>query len=68
MKRNDINNLKQAPVDDLRKSLKEAKDALHSKVFEAEIGKLKNVWEVRELRRKVARIETFLKQKSDNTK
>ncbi len=68
MKRNDINNLKQSSADNLRKALKEARETLHAKVFEAEVGKLKNVWEVRELRRKIARIETFLKQQPAETK
>ncbi len=64
MKRTDINNLKQMPPDELRKSLKQTVSDLAAKQFEAMTGKLKNAWEVRELRRKIARLETFIKQQT----
>lgn len=63
MKRKDIDIIKSASPAELSKNLKETKDRLRTATFEYQAGKLQNAKDVRELRRTVARILTFMRQK-----
>lgn len=66
MKRKDIELLKSAPVGELEKKLKETQDRLRVVKFEYQAGKQQNAKEVKDLKRVIARIMTFLKQKEAN--
>lgn len=62
MKKKDIQELKTKPKLELEKELREAKNELRKAKFDLEAGKLNNVRTPRVLRKKIARLSTFLNQ------
>ena len=62
MKRKDIQELRTKPKVELLKELNEAKAELRKATFDLEAGKLNNVRTPRALRKKIARLSTFLNQ------
>lgn len=62
MKRKDIEELKKKSDAEYRKMLKEQQARLRVLRFERARGKVKNVQEIRDIRRTVARIATFMNQ------
>lgn len=60
MKKNAIQELQRKPRPELEKLLVESRDRLAALRNDLERGKVKNVSEIREVRKQVARIETFL--------
>ena len=59
-----IKELKEKPLNELNKLLKESQDKLREMNFKVSQRQLKNVRELRRTKRMVARIFTLLKQKS----
>lgn len=55
-----LNELKNKPKEELMKMLLETKAKLRELIFELESGKLKNVNEVKNAKKDIARILTFL--------
>jgi large subunit ribosomal protein L29 len=61
MKRRDIRALKGAPPAELLKMLKERRERLRSLRFDLAAGKVKNVSELRAVRKEIARLLTLLR-------
>lgn len=60
MKKKEFHELKTRPVTELRKHLQEARERLRSLRFDLAAGKIKNIREIRALRKDIARILTLL--------
>lgn len=60
MKRKEVQELKTKPKAELQKMLKDARERLRSLRFDLEAGKVKNVAELRKIKKDIARILTFL--------
>ncbi len=56
--------LKQKPKDEIEKLLKDLREKLRQLRFDLVSGKIKNVKEIREIKKDIARILTFLRQNS----
>ena len=61
MKKKDIQDLKNRSVSELMNLEKESNERLRVLKFDLAAGKVKNVAELHELKKKVARIKTFIK-------
>lgn len=61
MKKNAVQELQRKPKPELEKLLLESRERLATLRNDLERGKVKNVSEIREVRKQVARIETFLR-------
>jgi len=68
MKKGDVQKLAKKTVVDLRKDLDSAKEELRTLRFDLATGKTKNIIRVKEIRKKIARIMTFMKQKEQEQK
>jgi len=60
MKRREIQELKIKPLPELQKLLKEGRERLRILKFDLAAGKVKNVRELRSLKKNLARIQTFI--------
>ena len=56
-----VQELKQKPEDELKKLLQDNREKLRQLKFDLASGKVKNVREIRELKKDIARILTLLK-------
>ncbi|MFH1188545.1 MAG: 50S ribosomal protein L29 [bacterium] len=65
MKKNDIQKLKGKNVNELRKDLIKTRESLVPLLFEKVNGKIKNVQLIREAKKKIARMETFITLKEN---
>ncbi len=63
MKKSEVQKLKEKSMQDLAVELRDAKEKMRALRFELAGGKVKNSAAVREVRRKIARINTFIKEK-----
>lgn len=63
MKRDEIQKLKAKPVAELEKDLADSQENLGVLKFDLASGKVKKTSEMRDLKKKIARILTFLKDK-----
>ena len=61
MKKKDIQDLKDKPKLELERLLVEAKTQLRKAMFDLAAGKLQNVRAPKEIRKRIARLSTFLK-------
>lgn len=68
MKNKEIKELKNKPAEELEKLLKEDRDKLNNLRFNLEAGKVKDVTELRTIKKNIARILTFLKINETNQK
>jgi ribosomal protein L29 len=66
MKRKEITELKTRPVAELEKFVRDSKEKLRAMKFDLAAGKVKNVKDLRALRKDIARALTFMKGKADN--
>ena len=66
MKKKEIQELKTKPVPELKKLLKEWRERLRVLKFDLAAGKVKNVEELRKLRKDIARALTFLRATENN--
>jgi ribosomal protein L29 len=64
MKKTDIQKINDKNETELEKDLMDAKGKLQTLRFDLAAGKIKNLGETKEVKKKIARIFTFLKQKS----
>jgi ribosomal protein L29 len=64
MKRKEIENLKAKSSADLQKQLKENEELLSSSKFDLASGKVKNIFLIKETKKTIARIKTFIKEKA----
>ena len=63
MKKRDIQKLKELGAPELTKLLAERRERLQTLRFDLAAGKVKNVSELREVRKEIARLLTFVGQK-----
>lgn len=63
MKKKDIQEMKNRTVAELRRSVAEDTERLRALRFDLAAGKVKNVAELRETRKRVARAKTFLRER-----
>lgn len=64
MKRRELQELKNKPIAELSHLVREGAEKLRSLRFDLAAGKVKNVNELRALRKNLARMRTFMKEKS----
>ncbi|MBI2506716.1 MAG: 50S ribosomal protein L29 [Candidatus Colwellbacteria bacterium] len=63
MKRDEMQKLKGKSTAELEKDLSDSRDRLGILIFDLASGKVKNTAEIRELKKRIARLQTFLKGK-----
>ena len=63
MKRNDIQQLKNKPLPELRKDLTDYREKLRGLKFDLAQGKVKNVKEIKKIKKAIARISTIINVK-----
>lgn len=64
MKKNDIQKLKSKGKAELEKDLAESREKLGVLIFDLASGKVKDISEIRETKKRIARILSFLRQKN----
>ena len=67
MKKKDVQKLKKKTAIDLRSELNDANEKMRVLRFELSSGKVKNSAAIRDLRKKIARINTFMNVKSNES-
>ena len=65
MKKRELQELKNKPILEYNRLINEGKEKLRSLKFDLAAGKVKNVNELRVLKKNIARMETFIKEKTD---
>ncbi len=65
MKKNDIKKLGDKTIPDLKKTLVEAREELRTLRFDLAAGKVKNIQKAKEVRKKIARVLTFIRLKEE---
>ncbi len=68
MKKREIQDLKNKPVAELHAMIKEGRARMHTLQFDLAAGKVKDVKELRSLRKDIARALTFIRQAETETK
>ncbi len=68
MKKKDIQEMKNKPAPELKKLIEDDTERLRALRFDLAAGKVKNVAELREVRKKIARAKTFLSQQASSAK
>lgn len=68
MKKNELQNLREKTAEDLLKELQVIKDRLWKLVQDLKSGKVKNVREIRKLKKTAAVIQTLIKEKESKNK
>jgi ribosomal protein L29 len=68
MKKKDIQELKHRPTAELEHVMKEAKETLRKLRFDLAAGKVKDISGINELKKKVARIQTFIHERATQGK
>ena len=66
MKKKEITEFKNKPFAELEKFVKDSKEKLRVLKFDLAAGKVKNVKDLRMLKKDIARALTFIKDKADN--
>ncbi len=64
MKAKEIQEMKNKPVAELERTVSEGVERLRALRFDLAAGKVKNVAELREVRRRIARAKTFLHEQA----
>lgn len=67
VKNNDVLKLKNASADEINTKIVELKKDLMKLRFQLVAGQLKDVTAIKNIRRNIARLKTFLNAKKDNT-
>ncbi len=65
MKKRELQELKKKPIEALQKELRAEQERLSNLRFDLSLGKVKNVREVRAVKKRIAQIETLLKEKEN---
>ncbi len=66
MKRKEITEFKNKPLAELEKFVRDSKEKLRVLKFDLAAGKVKNVRDLRMMKKDIARALTFIKDKADN--
>jgi ribosomal protein L29 len=64
MKTKEIQEMKNRPAAELSRLIKEGSEKLRGLKFDLAAGKVKNVSELRKIKRSIARMHTFIKEQS----
>ena len=64
MKRKEVENLKAKSIPELQKHLKESEELLSSSKFDLASGKVKNIFLIKDTKKTIARIKTFIKERA----
>lgn len=67
MKKDEKQKLKSKPVAELEKDLSESREKFGALSFDLASGKVKKTSEIRELKKRMARIFTFLREKTNQS-
>lgn len=67
MKKDEIQKLKAKPITELEKDLTDSQENLGGLKFDLASGKVKKTSEMRDLKKRIARIKTFLKDKRNQS-
>lgn len=67
MKKKEIGEFKNKPLAELEKFVRDSKEKLRAMKFDLAAGKVKNVKDLRMLKKDIARALTFIKDKADNS-
>ena len=67
MKKKEIGEFKNKPLAELEKFVRDSKEKLRTMKFDLAAGKVKNVKDLRALKKDIARALTFMKDKADNS-
>lgn len=65
MKKRELQELKKKPIETLQKELRAEHERLSNLRFDLSLGKVKNVREVRAVKKHIAQIATLLKEKEN---
>lgn len=68
MKKKDIQELKHRPIEELVHLVKDSNEKLRALKFDLAAGKVKDISEIKELKKKVARTKTFLHERTTQAK
>ena len=68
MKKRELQELKNKPITEYHRLIEEGKEKLRSLKFDLAAGKVKNVNELRSIKKNIARMETFIKERSSDIK
>jgi len=68
MKKKDLQELKNKPVAELSRLMHDGAEKLRALRFDLAAGKVKNVNELRTLRKNIARMQTFIREDKNVTK
>ncbi|MGC9968706.1 MAG: 50S ribosomal protein L29 [Minisyncoccia bacterium] len=68
MKKKDVQELKHRPIEELVHLITDANEKLRALKFDLAAGKVKDITEIKELKKKVARIKTFIHERANETK
>lgn len=68
MKKKDIQELKHRPVEDLVHLIVEGNEKLRALKFDLAAGKVKDISGIRDLKKKVARMKTFIHERANQPK
>lgn len=66
MKKDEFKKLKQRPVEDLKREIHDSRDKLRVLRFDLASGKTKNSSLVRDMRKRIAKVETLVQEKSNS--
>lgn len=64
MKKRDITQLKMKPAAEMQKLIKESEEKLRKLRFDLAAGKVKNVAELRNIKKIIARMRTFIREQA----
>jgi len=67
MKKKEIGEFKNKPLAELEKFVRDSKEKLRAMKFDLAAGKVKNVRDLRMIKKDIARALTFIKDKADNS-
>lgn len=62
MKKNNLQELRNKPLAELEKSIKDSREKVRSMKFDLAAGKVKNVKELKKIKKEVARMLTIIKE------
>ena len=68
MKKKDIEELKHRPTEELAHLITDSNEKLRALKFDLAAGKVKDITEIKELKKKVARMKTFINERANKTK
>ena len=66
MKKREIQELKNAPMAELERLLKDGREKIRALQFDLAAGKVKNMKELHELKKNLARVQTFMRLNTIN--